>query len=189
MYAILDNPQPLPASLSHEAIAPARRHRIDNYFDLSPLSLAKFNRTLVQIDPHQAPITPDQLASATRELTDAAVSAAAPACIVQRLQRAGMVERMVEDPRWQLADSARPVAEALVGYLHESPSMFADSPRIDHLDQAIALDRAWPSLAREVRQYLEFCQRRDRGTTAADKRPWTPPGSYLPARIDCFRVH
>lgn len=190
MYAILDNPQPLPASLSHEAIGPARRHRIDPRIDLTSLDLADFNRWLVRLDPHQAPLTPDQLVTAARELASAGNDAAEPACIEQRLQRAAMIEHMVEDRQWLLAASARPTAVALVEYLHRAPPVFASRAQIAHLDQAIAVERAWPSLSREVRQYLQFCQREDRAAAhASAKRPWVPPGAYLPARIDCFRVH
>ena len=191
MYAILDNPQPLPASLSHEAIGPARHHRIDPRIDLSLLDLADLNRCLTRLDPHQAPLTPDQLATAVRELTPAGNDATTePACIEQRLQRAAVVEHMLEDRQWLLAASARPTAETLVEYLHQARPMFTNRPQIAHLDQAIAVERAWPSLSREVRQYLQFCQREDRATAAASaKRPWVSPGSYLPASIDCFRVH
>ncbi len=134
-----------------------RRHHVGDC-DIDREALRHFNELLGQLNLQQAPLDPDQMASAARELVDDARHGVAPSCIQQRMRRAAAVDLMAGDPDWEVRYAAAIRAEmALVDYLRGSAPVIPNAlPVVGRLDDAIVVEAAWPSLVDEVRDYLAF---------------------------------
>lgn len=153
---------PLPAALQSPVWAaphrPARR-RFIGHFPIRAEALARFNRLLARLQ--HFPLDRDQLATASRELAGRSPGNPCPASIAQRLRLAGAVERMLHDATWQPASEAIAPARVVVDYVRGAHELIPEqAPRVNHLDDAILLDAAWPKLAGEVDSYLDYCRLR-----------------------------
>lgn len=159
MNAMLTAAIPLPAVLDQPSpIGPGRRHCIDN-FHLTAASVDRFNSLLARLGRRSAPLDCDRLATAARELRDHTVGAAEPACIVQRMNRLEAAARMLDDTQWEPIDDAGNVAALMVHYVNGRYQLLPNSlPTVGHLDDAIAVEAAWPSLQREVAAFLDYCR-------------------------------
>jgi hypothetical protein len=159
MNAMLATAIPLPAILDQPpSPGPGRRHCIDT-FHLSAASVDRFNALLARLGRRAAPLDCDRLATAARELRDAAEGASEPACIVQRMQRLETAARMLEDGQWEPADDAGSVASLMVHYANGRYQLLPNSlPTVGHLDDAIAVEAAWPALQAEVAEFLDYCR-------------------------------
>lgn len=157
MNAVIANLKPLPAALQPpSAPHPARRHEVDHY-RLDDKAFDRFNQLLARLQ--HAPLDPDQLASAARQLDPPRAHGRPPACIEQRLRRATTIGLMAADPAWQAADDAIAPAGLVMDYVRSERDLIPDElPRIGRLDDAIVIDAAWPRLAAEVQCYLDFCR-------------------------------
>ena len=119
------------------------------------------------------------------------------------------------DPDWEVDAHALPAAHEVVAYLNADWHLLpGDLPRAGHLDDAIALDTAWPLLRPELCNYQDFRRLRTleaehRGCryedVAFDRQAWREARemearlheqlrrirdtSYAPAAPACFRVH
>lgn len=141
----------LPSSASH----PARRHRVDDY-PLDPGAFERFNQLLGRLQ--HAPLDPDQIATAARELPEPKAGRA-PGCIEQCLKRATSIGLMIGDPAWRPANDAVAPAGLVMDYVRSSRDLIPDElPRVGRLDDAIVIDAAWPWLADEVASYLDYCR-------------------------------
>lgn len=160
MNAILAASAPLPSIL--ELPPPrrrCRRHRIGN-FDLDTAALDRFNALLTRLDHRAAPLDCDQLATAARELREAAAGEEPPS-IQQRVQRIEAAARMLGDPQWQPAGDVGHTAILVVGYAGDSCQLLPNSlPAVGRLDEAIVVEAAWPRLEAEVVSFLDFCRLR-----------------------------
>src|SRR5690606_5909508 len=84
-----------------------------------------------------------------------------PASIRERVRRAGAVDLMLSDPEWDTRAEAALVAAVAVDYLRGNAPLIPNSlPVVGWLDDAVLVETAWPSLAGEVRDYLDFCRLR-----------------------------
>jgi uncharacterized membrane protein YkvA (DUF1232 family) len=78
------------------------------------------------------------------------------------MRRVETAARMVDDPDWNAPKDAADTARLVVDYLHGSAPLIPDwVPKVGHLDDAIVVDAAWPRLADEVEDYLDFCRARE----------------------------
>jgi hypothetical protein len=216
MNAMLTAAIPLPAILDRpSSIGPGRRHCIDN-FHLTAASVDRFNAVLVRLGRRAAPLDCDRVATAARELRNAATAGAGePACIVQRMKRLEAAARMLGDRQWQPVDGAGSVAALMVHYANGRYQLLPNSlPTIGHLDEAIAVEAAWPSLQDEVAAFLDYCRvrsleaslrGRDIGAFVFSRSDWEQArraeqqlekqrrcireNSYLPMREPLFAVH
>lgn len=164
---------PLPDVLSRPDLnASGRRHRIGRH-DLDPGALRHFNDLIAQIDLDHAALQRDQVASAARELIDQPREAHAPACISQRMRRAGALDLMLTDPEWETLALVQVVAAIVVDYLRDSCNLIPNGlPVVGRLDDAVMVETAWPSAANEVRDYLDFCRlRRIEAELRGEQRP------------------
>ncbi|MEO8365622.1 MAG: hypothetical protein ABI538_05380 [Pseudoxanthomonas sp.] len=208
---------PLPSILylTPSSRVPGRRKSIGQ-FRLNSLDLDRFNRLLGRLGRHQAPLVADQLVTAARELNQGRQQAEPP-CIVQRIQRAETVAEMVTDSAWMASsasDAARP-ARLVADYLQGPESLIPGwLPQVGHLDDAIVLETAWPSLADEVIAYVDFrrLRRIEAGLRGCaedefrfDRKDWLEErrieaalhaqrravrgASYLPAPCAIFHIH
>lgn len=153
---------PLPSVLNAPHLnGLGRRNRIGDH-QIDPDALRHFNELLEFLHLPQAPLDSDQVVSAARELVDGIPygDLPRPQCIQQRMRRAAAINLMLDDPDWETSD---PVAVramwVVVDYLRGSVNLIPNAvPVVGRLDDAIVVEAAWPSLATEVRQYLEFCR-------------------------------
>ena len=98
---------------------------------------------------------------------------------MKRLQAAAS---MVEDGQWEPADDAGNLVALIVQYASGRFQLLPNYlPTIGHLDDAIAVEAAWPSIQAEVADFLErrrglrlraqrHCRRRPRRTIKARTR-------------------
>lgn len=218
MNAILATARPLSAALDHVATRPSAssrrmRRRTVNGFCITQMEVDRFNALLLVLGRTQAPFQRDQLATAARELWDRSIDPAPG--IGPRMRRAAAAAMMVADPAWEADTEAAALASLVVGYVHASNDLLPDDlPRIGRMDDAIVIDTAWPRLAGEVADYLDYrrvrrIEARLRGRDYRDfefgRGQWEQAlraevalaghqrqvrdRSYLPASIPRFRVH
>lgn len=215
MNAMLTATIPLPAVLDQPVShGPCRRHSIDD-FDLTAAAVDRFNSLLARLGRRAAPLDCDRLATAARELRVRAAGTSEPPCIVQRMKRLEAAARMIGDGQWEAAGDAGDTAALMVHYARGSYQLLPDSlPTIGHLDEAIAVEAAWPALGREVAAFLDYCRIRsleaalrglEIGGFTFTRRDWEEArqaeyalekqrrcireGSYLPAFEPRFVVH
>ncbi|KRG44155.1 hypothetical protein ARC78_06265 [Stenotrophomonas pictorum JCM 9942] len=220
MYATLDSTAfdgrlPLPQVLDQSPGSNPHRRNHVNDFVLLPREVERFNQLLARLGRTQ-PLEADQLATAARSLGSNASSNTAPsACIRQRLQQARLVEQMLQDDDWEPVAEAVSCARCVLGYLHENRQLIPDSvPGVGQLDQAIVIDTAWPQLAGEVANFLDYQrlrrieaerQGRDYTEIAFSRSLWLElreiearlhehqrrvrENSYAPEPMRYFRVH
>lgn len=159
MNASISIPNPLPAILYRPFIGVGRRHLI-NGFDLTMESVDRFNQLLAKLG-RQDSFDRDQLVSAARELCDRSILDAAPACIRERLTKIAAVEQMVADGSWAPANDTVNTAKTIVDYARGHDDLLPDwLPKVGRMDDAIVVETAWPQLAAEVDDYLDFCRLR-----------------------------
>lgn len=212
MNAILSTASPLPACLETRVACPShRRHRVGPV-DLNPAAVDRFNRLLENVGWTQGPLDRDRLATAARELASQQFAALPPACIRQRLRRVKAAVCMVEDRQWRAPDEAASTVRLIADYVAANDDLFPDTvPLIGRFDDAILIEAAWPRLARDVTEYMDFRRLRryatDRGPSRVsfDRNAWSQArldearlfaeyqrirtSSFLPERASIFRIH
>ena len=216
MNAMLTATIPLPAILDQPSpIGPGRRHCIDN-FHLTAASVDRFNALLARLGRRAAPLDCDRLATAARELRDrTAAGEAEPVCILQRMKRLEAAAQMLDDNQWEPVDDAGNLAALVIHYANGRYQLLPNSlPMVGHLDEAIAVEAAWPSMQDEVASFLDYCRvrsleaslrGRDVGGFGFTRNDWEDArqaeyflakqrrcireGSYLPQLETRFFVH
>lgn len=191
---------------------PARRRRIGDHLP-DPVALEDFNRLLARLQA--PPVEPDQLASLARRLAPQTSGGAAPAWIAGRMRNAAAINLMLSDAAWEPDERCVEAACLVMGYLRRSDDLIPDQlPRLGRLDDALVVEAAWPQLAGEIGQYLDYCRlrrieaalrgcgesgfafdRNDWRQARLAERAWTARcreiglRSYLPAVSPCrFRI-
>lgn len=172
MNAMLTTAIPLPAILDQPSpIGPGRRHRIDN-IDLTAASVDRFNALLARLGRQSAPLDCDRLATAARELRGHAAGAFEPTCISQRMKRLEAAARMLLDTQWEPMDDAGNIAALMVHYAGDRCQLLPNTlPTVGHLDEAIAVEAAWPSLQAEVASFLDYCRVRSLEASLRGREP------------------
>ncbi len=204
----------LPTVLDRPSPSLHRRHRIDQ-FDLVAEAVERFNRLLNRLDANADPLDADRIATAARELCDANIGQPPAPCIARQMRRATTLVCMTGDPDWKAANDAGDVARMVIDYVSGDGDLIPDDlPRVGRLDDAIVIRTAWPRLADEVADYLDFCrirrlEARLRGVPRLDfhmdRDAWRDAcraefaldrhqrhvreTSYVPAFEPLFRVH
>ncbi|HEY0333638.1 MAG TPA: hypothetical protein VGC74_08010 [Stenotrophomonas sp.] len=165
MNAIATFEQTLPSILRCPPSA-HRRRRIGG-FEPDLHTLSRFNALLSRLGWQNPVLDRDQLASAAREL-DHATGSDAPPCIRLRLAQAESIGQMLADTDWQTEDRFQAAAHELIGYVHGDWHLLpATRSPAARLDDAIAVETAWPLLQPEVACYEDFRRLR---TLEADHR-------------------
>ena len=217
MNAMLATARPLPVALdqfaqSNPIPSRMRRHSVAG-FDLSQMEVDRFNAFLFVLGRTEAPFQIDQLATAARGLSDRSIELSPT--VGRRMRRAAAAALMLADPSWEAANDAIAVASLVVGYVRTHNDLIPDElPRVGRLDDAIVIDTAWPQLADEVDDYLDYrrvrrIEARLRGRDSAgfqfSRGQWEQAAaaeaalaehqrqvrdrSYLPAPTSRFRIH
>ncbi len=212
--ALFNDTAPLPTVLDRPTPSLHRRHRIDQ-FDLVAEAVDRFNTLLNRLDASAHPLDADRIATAARELCDANLTQPPAPCIAKQMRRATTLVCMTGDPDWKAANDAGDVARLVIDYVRGEGDLIPDTlPRVGRLDDAIVIRTAWPRLADEVADYLDFCrirriEARLRGVSRLDfhmdRDDWREAcraefalgqhqrqvreSSYLPSPAPLFRVH
>lgn len=135
---------------------PARRQSIGGYV-VAPQDLERFNALLARLG--RSPMAIDTLATAARRLTRPQASGRPGGWIVKRLRRAVTIGLMAADPAWPLPGERASAADLVTRYLRDGNDLIPDVlPRIGRLDDALIVEAAWPVLASEVDDYLDYCR-------------------------------
>lgn len=162
-------PLPLPVCIADGNDAPHRRHHIGS-FDLSPVAVGRFNALLGELG-HATPVDRDRLVTAARSLCRSESPADIPVCIRQRLWRVSAAVSMAADRGWQAPGCVVETVRRVSAYVASNDDLIPDDvPTVGRLDDALAVDAAWPVIDAEVRGYLDF--RRLRRLCARDRRQW-----------------
>ena len=174
MNAVLAPLAPLPRALSRPRHGLRRRHRVGHH-PLDPGVLQHFNDLIARIDLQRPSLDRDELASAARELIDDPRTGLLPHCIGQRMRRAGAIRRMAADPQWEATAPASSAATVVVDYLRGPTRLIPHTmPVIGRLDDAILIEAAWPVLAGEVADYLDYRRLRHiEATLRGERRPYS----------------
>lgn len=154
MASILSLVRPLPPCLeASETGCAGRRHHVGSLV-VSPDALDHFNAVLKQLGGCVT-VDPDRLATAARALSDP--SGGMPACIRERLRRARVAAAMAADRQWGLSDATVDTVRLLSHYIAASDDLIPDGlPAVGRLDDAIAVEAAWPRLKPELDGYINF---------------------------------
>jgi len=182
MNALFSIANPLPKILLTPFAGPTRRRCI-NGFQLDSSEVDRFNTLLARIGGHA--LETDQLASAGRELSRPGRMDSAPPCIRQRLRWIAAVEQLLADRQWQPANDAVETASAIVDYARSRDDLIPDwLPQVGRLDDAIVVETAWPKLASEVDDYLDYVRVRSHQAHQRDRSP----SGYAFSRADWEEV-
>jgi uncharacterized membrane protein YkvA (DUF1232 family) len=200
---------PLPACLGADCDPRHRRHRIGS-FDISASALGRFNDLLGAVGSPQR-VDCDRLVTAARSLCQLEMSSDMPVCIRQRLRRVRAAVSMAADSRWEAPTPVIGVVRLVAAYVASNDDLIPDRvPTVGRLDDAIAIDAAWPAVGDEVRGYVDFHRlrrlvARDRSQWAAfDRERWivargeeqsllshlqrVRSSSYVPTGVRMFRI-
>lgn len=171
---------PLPEVLERApACSVHRRHRIDA-FQLTDSAVCAFNRTLEKLGRADA-LDCDRIATAARELLHCGCDVAP--CIRQRMRRAQAATQMLHDPGWRVGEQVRDALHRVFEYVRRSDDLIPDrTPHVGRLDDALVIDVAWPLLADEFTDYLDF--RRLRQLCGSRRDPGFDRDSWRQARED-----
>ena len=215
MYAIPDSRLPLPQVLDRSPSGvPHRRNHVNDYL-LVPREVEYFNGFLALLGRAQPPLQTDQLATAARSLNDVASGDVPSPCIQQRIRHAHLLEQLLQDRDWEPNAEISRELKLVVAYLHASRQLIPDTvPGVGHLDLAIVIDTAWPKLATEVANFVDYRrlrhleaerQGRSDDAIAFNRSSWLElreiearlhehqrmvrEGSYAPEPFTYFRIH
>ena len=152
---------PLPYSALHGELRPRADRHLIGVFAPDPGRLQHFNELLERIGTDHPHVDFDQLATAARELIDAAPDNRVPSCIRDRIRRAGAIDMMHLDPDWDIPAAGELAAVIAMEYLHGHDRLTPPTlPIVGWLDGAVMIEVLWPALADEVYDYVEFCRLR-----------------------------
>lgn len=146
---------PLPVSWN-QAQHEQRRRRMGALL-VEDAALQQFNEALLAADPLGRQLSADQICSAARKLYEEASPLPVPESIFERLRCLGLLRMMQSDVDWRMPPDVAAHVDAILSYVYQRDDLIPhDTPVIGHLDDAILADAAWPSLAPEVADYLDF---------------------------------
>lgn len=153
MNAIIDTANT--SNIASAAPQPRRRTVLVGNHRVAADALDRFNATLGQFG--RVPMGLEELAARARRLAPADGTAQASDWIVRRMRRALTIGLMLADPCWEPSGRCGVVAGIVLGYLRSTDDLIPDeTPRIGRFDDALVVEAAWPLLADEIRDYLDY---------------------------------
>lgn len=137
----------------------AQRHTIGG-MPLDDEAVARFDRLLHEVHPGARHVDADRIATLGRWLQNLP-SEEARSVLHERLARIEGLRRMLDDPDWDRRDDACGRVRKLLAYLDHHRDLIPDGiPLLGLLDDVILLELAWPAVATEAADYLDFCRYR-----------------------------
>lgn len=130
-------------------------------FRLDASAVSRFDQLLHEIHPEARHVDIDRIASLGRWLQELP-TADARAVLDERLTRIDQLRGMLNDTDWDQREDACTRVRKLLAYLDQDADLIPDSiPVFGLLDDVILLELAWPAVATEAEDYLDFCSYRD----------------------------
>lgn len=137
-------------------------------FQLNASAVSRFDELLHEIHPEARHVDVDRIASLARWLQDLPAEEARTA-LDERLTRIEQLRGMLDDADWDQREDACNRVRKLLAYLDDDADLIPDSiPVLGLLDDVILLELAWPALATEAEDYLDFCRYREAEQPAGD---------------------
>lgn len=122
--------------------------------------MAHFDHLLHEIHPGARHVDVDRIATLGRWLQELD-AVEARAALDERLARIERLRTMLDDPDWDRRDAACLRVHKLLAYLDQDRDLIPDAiPLLGLLDDVLLLELAWPAVATEAEDYLDFCQYR-----------------------------
>ena len=135
----------------------------DTLPELRPARVHSFDALLHEVNPAAAHVDGPCLRALASWLMTLPEQEA-DAVLEPVLARVGDLGTMLVDSDWDLDPGLRTRAERVLAYVERDDDLIPDrTPVIGLLDDALLLDLAWPAFAREVENYLDFCEFRRAG--------------------------
>ncbi len=135
---------------------------------LDASAVVRFNELLHEIHPEARHVDADRIASLGRWLQGLPAEGAHAALDV-RLARIEQLRGMLDDADWDPREATCTRVRKLLAYLDQAADLIPDSiPLIGLLDDAILLELAWPALATEAEDYVDFCSFRESARPAGN---------------------
>ena len=131
-------------------------------FELDDDELRHFELIMREARKSAANAPPEVIVAAAEQLMEHVGDTRVPAFIMQRLEKLGVMTKMLADQEWRLpeADAAR-VLNALA-YFCEPEDLIPDHiPGLGYLDDAIMIELVAAELRHEFEAYVDFCAFRD----------------------------
>lgn len=145
----------------------ANRDRIGS-FQLDAAAVARFDRLLHEIHPEARHVDADRIASLGRWLQDMPVDRARMV-LHERLVRIEQLRAMLDDADWDQREHACQHVRMLLAYLDQDGDLIPDDiPLLGLLDDVLLLELAWPAVATEAEDYVDFCSFRDSAQPTGD---------------------
>jgi uncharacterized membrane protein YkvA (DUF1232 family) len=138
-------------------------------FELDDNDLKHFRLIMDEARKAARRIAPEDIIAAAEDLLNSVPESGTPGFVADRLQRLGLMIRMLSDIEWRLPhqDAAR-VLNALA-YFTEPEDLIPDHiPGLGFLDDAIMIELVVRELKHEIEAYQDFCDYRDRLKTQGD---------------------
>lgn len=152
------------------------RRRLVGTIALGDAAVTRFNRLLAQIAPDAPSVSADQWVTLARWLQQQPQEQAV-AILSERLGRAELLRRMLDDGDWDVRADTRERARMLTSYLQQVDDLIPDDqPLVGHLDDALLVELSWPTFEGEFSDYADFCRyrtaERPRGSPAERRLAW-----------------
>ena len=137
----------------------ASRDRIGD-FQLDATAVARFDQLLHEIHPEARHVDADRIATLARWLQGLPTERAR-AVLDERLARIERLRAMLDDTDWDRREDACQRVRTLLAYLDQDHDLIPDAiPLLGLLDDVILLELAWPAVATEAEDYVDFCDYR-----------------------------
>lgn len=161
---------PLPPVFAHP------RRRSLGAMALDSGELSRFNDLLAAINEEAPAIDGDQFLTLARWLQEQPRTEAG-ALLSASLARAGDLQRMLQDPDWELSPTLRQRALLLLDYLRCADDLIPDAvPLFGQLDDALLVQLCWNAFAGEAQDYADYCRfrshHRPRGSAEERRLAW-----------------
>lgn len=172
-----DSPLPLPAARH------AHRRRLAGTVELSPAAIERFNHYLHELHPDAPHVDADAIASVARWLQLQPRHRQQP-LLDARLRRLEELRALRHDPDWTLEPAQAQRIDRLLAYADDKQDLIPDDlPLVGRLDDALLVELAWPMLAGDLEDYLDFCHYRNELARRGDTRP-VHQQDWLLARLE-----
>ena len=164
-------PDPLPLP---EAKPDGRRRQVGPW-TLTDEQVASFDALLHGLCPQAPRVQADQVAHLSRWLLSLPPEQA-QAMLAERLARIDDVRALLDDPDWERDSPGACRLRGLLAYMDQDGIIPNHIPVLGRLDDVLLLELAWPAIAAEVDDYLDF----------RDYRSSAQPAGDGPARRDAW---
>ena len=163
------DPLPLP-----EAKPDGRRRQVGAW-TLTDEQVASFDALLHGLCPDAPRVQDDQIAQMSRWLLSLPPEQA-QAVLSERLARIDDMRALLDDPDWERDSPGACRLRGLLAYVDQDGMIPNHIPVLGRLDDVLLLELAWPGIAAEVDDYLDF----------RDYRSSAQPDGDGPARRDAW---